>query len=354
MEATRLDQDTSPTIANGEATNGSTDEDPAQGTMTIDLESGVSLTKDEDEDHDGEVDTTGTQDSYSDDADSEDSSADGNKDESLPEEDATKHYPAPFYCPISGDLMLDVVVAPDGESYERAAYLEKSPKEDVRLYANRALKMIMDDAVLFDPSDNSFQAGFKRLHQMAKKAVNDYFTDTASTANPDDNESQVEDQWDALSEGYYCPITFNIVHDPVVGPDGNTYERVAVENWIRIHGTSPVTRNPMSIEEMYPNHAIRNLLETEIQKPEEQVHPDILKWKVEPAPKSSDVEYGGGTRLESNRVGSALSEDSPPRMTQQEYVQYRRGNARRQMVYNLVGLLVCILLLRFVHGPRPN
>ena len=28
--------------------------------------------------------------------------------------------------------------------------------------------------------------------------------------------------------------------DPVIDPDGNTYERVAIENWIKDHSTSPI------------------------------------------------------------------------------------------------------------------
>ncbi|CAF3848769.1 unnamed protein product, partial [Rotaria sordida] len=53
-----------------------------------------------------------------------------------------------------------------------------------------------------------------------------------------------------------CPITYELFHDPVLTPDGHTYERQAIEQWIRSHGTSPITRQPLSIEQLYPNRKI--------------------------------------------------------------------------------------------------
>ena len=43
-------------------------------------------------------------------------------------------------------------------------------------------------------------------------------------------------------EMFICPITAEIMVDPVVDPDGNSYERQAIETWLARHGTSPITR----------------------------------------------------------------------------------------------------------------
>lgn len=42
-----------------------------------------------------------------------------------------------------------------------------------------------------------------------------------------------------------CPITKEIPLDPVVAADGFTYERRAIERWLEIHGTSPISRRPL-------------------------------------------------------------------------------------------------------------
>lgn len=39
---------------------------------------------------------------------------------------------------------------------------------------------------------------------------------------------------------FLCPITRELMTDPVVDPDGNSYERSAIENWLQEHSTSPI------------------------------------------------------------------------------------------------------------------
>ncbi|CAF1058122.1 unnamed protein product [Rotaria sordida] len=51
-----------------------------------------------------------------------------------------------------------------------------------------------------------------------------------------------------------CPISFVLFHDPVVAQDGHTYERAAIEDWIRRNGKSPITQQQLSIKHLYPNH----------------------------------------------------------------------------------------------------
>lgn len=51
--------------------------------------------------------------------------------------------------------------------------------------------------------------------------------------------------------------------DPVMDSEGNTYERSAVEDWIRIRGSSPITRNPLQMSDLVPNRALKAAIETE-------------------------------------------------------------------------------------------
>lgn len=46
---------------------------------------------------------------------------------------------------------------------------------------------------------------------------------------------------------FYCPITGDVMSDPVIDRDGITYERAAIEEWIQRRGTSPTTRAPMAL-----------------------------------------------------------------------------------------------------------
>jgi len=49
--------------------------------------------------------------------------------------------------------------------------------------------------------------------------------------------------------------------DPVCDRDGNSYERAAIEAWIGARGTSPITRNPMSMDDIVPNRSLCNAIE---------------------------------------------------------------------------------------------
>jgi len=56
-----------------------------------------------------------------------------------------------------------------------------------------------------------------------------------------------------------CPITLQEIVDPVVGPDGHTYERSAIQQWLDAgHRTSPVTREPMTSTQLITNRALLN------------------------------------------------------------------------------------------------
>lgn len=49
--------------------------------------------------------------------------------------------------------------------------------------------------------------------------------------------------------------------DPVVCEDGHSYERGAVEAWLRNHDTSPMSNVRLGSKLVVPNHALRNSIE---------------------------------------------------------------------------------------------
>jgi Mg-chelatase subunit ChlD len=65
-----------------------------------------------------------------------------------------------------------------------------------------------------------------------------------------------------INDTFYCPITYRIMTDPVIGIDGHTYERSAIELWLSTSNTSPLTRQLMSVRDLVPNIALRNTIES--------------------------------------------------------------------------------------------
>eukprot|EP01028_Stygiella_incarcerata_P000955 TRINITY_DN1152_c0_g1_i4.p1 TRINITY_DN1152_c0_g1~~TRINITY_DN1152_c0_g1_i4.p1 ORF type:complete len:167 (+),score=34.01 TRINITY_DN1152_c0_g1_i4:86-586(+) len=63
-----------------------------------------------------------------------------------------------------------------------------------------------------------------------------------------------------ISELVTCPILMTVMEDAVVAEDGYTYERSAIEHWVRLHRSSPMTRQPMR-GVFFPNMLVKQLID---------------------------------------------------------------------------------------------
>ena len=58
-----------------------------------------------------------------------------------------------------------------------------------------------------------------------------------------------------------CPISHEMLEDPVSTSDGHTYERKAIEAWLQNHSTSPITGLPLPDKSLKPNFAIKMVVQ---------------------------------------------------------------------------------------------
>lgn len=68
---------------------------------------------------------------------------------------------------------------------------------------------------------------------------------------------------------FYCPITQDILIDPVMIEDGNTYERRAITLWFQQHDTSPITNLHLKSKNMMTNMALKKLIHDYIEQNQE-------------------------------------------------------------------------------------
>ena len=66
-----------------------------------------------------------------------------------------------------------------------------------------------------------------------------------------------------LEELLICPITLEVMYDPWIDIEGNTYEYAAIMEHLSRSHTSPITRNPMHPTDLYlrPNRLIRDIIQ---------------------------------------------------------------------------------------------
>lgn len=88
---------------------------------------------------------------------------------------------------------------------------------------------------------------------------------SASAAGAVDGADGVEDapvqrqlSFPDAPKGYCCQITHCIMRDPVFATDGFTYEREAIEKWLKSHKTSPMTNLPLESKTLIPNKSLKS------------------------------------------------------------------------------------------------
>ena len=64
-----------------------------------------------------------------------------------------------------------------------------------------------------------------------------------------------------LPDDALCPLTLDVLVDPVMTSDGSRYEREAIEAWFgRGNRTSPLTNERVESTALLPNVALRRLI----------------------------------------------------------------------------------------------
>ena len=58
-----------------------------------------------------------------------------------------------------------------------------------------------------------------------------------------------------------CPISQEIMTDPVMTPYGHCFQRECIESWLSTHTTCPLTNKPLSKEQLVPSYTVKAIVE---------------------------------------------------------------------------------------------
>lgn len=68
-----------------------------------------------------------------------------------------------------------------------------------------------------------------------------------------------------IPEHFVCPLTLEVMEDPLMNRVGRSYERTAILQWITTKSpTCPLTRQPLNVKDLVPNNRLRK---------------EILEWR---------------------------------------------------------------------------
>ena len=59
---------------------------------------------------------------------------------------------------------------------------------------------------------------------------------------------------------FICPITTEVMSDPVMAADGHAYERTAMERWLATKSTSPMTGEALEHTFLSTIHVLRRMI----------------------------------------------------------------------------------------------
>jgi hypothetical protein len=82
-----------------------------------------------------------------------------------------------------------------------------------------------------------------------------------------------------IPDSFICPITNSVMKDPVIDSDGNSYERVAIMEWVARTRTSPITRNILLPHQLFPNRALKDMIETFLRENPDAVENTVAESK---------------------------------------------------------------------------
>eukprot|EP01126_Amoeba_proteus_P054190 TRINITY_DN6652_c0_g1_i11.p1 TRINITY_DN6652_c0_g1~~TRINITY_DN6652_c0_g1_i11.p1 ORF type:complete len:632 (-),score=135.07 TRINITY_DN6652_c0_g1_i11:348-2243(-) len=85
--------------------------------------------------------------------------------------------------------------------------------------------------------------------------------DDPNMVKEEDGEAQPLVEEEDVPEEFVCPISREIMIEPVIAEDGHTYERQDVFDWISKKGTSPITREKISPNVLIINRALKAQIE---------------------------------------------------------------------------------------------
>jgi hypothetical protein len=75
---------------------------------------------------------------------------------------------------------------------------------------------------------------------------------------------------DAEYESFFCPISQEIMLDPVITPQGISYDRRSILDWLKKSHKCPITKTTLCEKELITNYALKNTINDYLRKVNQQ------------------------------------------------------------------------------------
>lgn len=98
----------------------------------------------------------------------------------------------------------------------------------------------------------------KNKKEKKKEEEEEAKVEVADTKDEEESKEADGGEESEVPEHFLCPITQEIMKDPVLTCDGHTYERTSIAEWLQTHSTAPITGAELENKALIPNHLVRS------------------------------------------------------------------------------------------------
>lgn len=117
----------------------------------------------------------------------------------------------------------------------------------------------VSDASTRNPIPPNPLLGSTHPHELQKTTIGVFEIGDSSS---DDDDEAGQNQRASLDysrppDNYYCPLTLQLMEDPVNDSCGHCFERDAITSWLEYHSLCPISRKPLDPHDLRPSAALQ-------------------------------------------------------------------------------------------------
>lgn len=114
-----------------------------------------------------------------------------------------------------------------------------------------------DDSLGFPPG---YITTLEEMHEFSSNSNNISSIDSSSSSSSSgEKKSSVNPS--IIPSYFFCPLTETIMKDPVITPDGTTFERRSILRWLILQPCNPITGTPLSHVDLVDDHLVRTSID---------------------------------------------------------------------------------------------
>lgn len=80
------------------------------------------------------------------------------------------------------------------------------------------------------------------------------------------SDQDTENGGEAEYESFFCPISQEIMKDPVITPKGISFDRESITSWLKRNNNCPITKTPLKEGDLITNYALKNTIDDYLSK----------------------------------------------------------------------------------------